>query len=98
MKMLHEIQSRLVVILMLVIMFLAIRFFIVVDELTNKNHAADEGIVQHNGFHSWDEYENVKRLHRFHGTLYSVEEPDGRCTFERDGQKCLLWDNHERRK
>ncbi len=43
------------------------------------------------GFASQVEYENFKRLHRFHGTLSSFDI-DGNCVYMRDGQLCSLWD------
>lgn len=51
-----------------------------------------EGIMRHNGFHSWNEYEHTKRLHKFHGTLSSYIDDDGSWCFERDGKKNSLWD------
>ena len=44
------------------------------------------------GFVSQVEYENFKRLHRFHGTLSSWTEKDGSCVYMRNGQICSLWD------
>ncbi len=43
------------------------------------------------GFASQIEYENFKRLHRFHGTLSSFDI-DGNCVYMRGGQLCSLWD------
>lgn len=55
------------------------------------------GIAQYNGFRSWEEYEQTKRLHHFHGVLSSEKEEDGSWVFYRNGEKCKLWDPRGKR-
>lgn len=63
-----------------------------IKQYFNQPRRVEQKECMYNGFDSWNEYEHYKRLHKFHGTLSSYEDENGTQWFERDGERCALWD------
>jgi hypothetical protein len=61
--------------------------FIIIIACQFAQEKKEECEKKWNGFDTETEYESMKYLHEYHGTLFSE---DG--YFYRDGERCSLWD------
>ena len=73
-------------------MKLAVIITIVIGSICLSAVRAEVTMWSFNGFDSYSEYLEMRRLHQYHGTDHAVNDGDGTWYYYRDGRKCGLWD------
>jgi hypothetical protein len=58
--------------------------------------SAEIALWSFNGFDTYAEYLEMRRLHKYHGTDHAINDGDREWYYYRNGRKCSLWDpeNH----
>lgn len=73
-------------------MKLAIIIAIVIGSICLNAVSAELAVWSFNGFDSYTEYLEMRRLHKYHGTNHAINDGDGEWYYYRNGRKCGLWD------
>jgi hypothetical protein len=77
-------------------MKLAVIIAIVIGSICLNAVSAELAVWSFNGFDSYTDYLEMRRLHKYHGTDHAINNGDGEWYYYRNGRKCGLWDpeNH----
>ena len=54
--------------------------------------SAELAVWSFNGFDTYGEYLEMRRLHTYHGTDHAINDGNGEWYFYRNGRRCSLWD------
>ena len=73
-------------------MKLAVIIAIVTGSIFLNVVSAELAMWSFNGFDSYAEYLEMRRLHKYHGTDHAINDGDGEWYYYRNGRKCDLWD------
>ena len=73
-------------------MKVAVITVIVIGSIFLNAVSAELSVWSFNGFDTYAQYLEMKRLHRYHGTDHAINNGNGEWYFFRNNRKCSLWD------